>query len=365
MMPETGCEDLDILSGTQVEALRAVLGRAHNAVVTCHVSPDGDALGGALAAASFLRRLGVHADVIIPNRFPDFLNFLPGAGDVVDYEAHQPQADEIIRKADLIVCLDFNDMRRLLSMETPVMESKAPRILVDHHLVPSLQTPDSGTSFKDEWAWALSCPSMSSTCELLYHVFSEVSGLESITCDEASCLFTGILTDTGCFAYNASRPALFRAASALLSKGIDKDFIYHNVFHNYSVQRFRLLGYILYVKMEYFPQYHAALITMTRAEQKKFAHKKGDTEGFVNIPLQIRSTRLSIFLREDTERPSIRVSLRSTDTFPCNEMAEEFFHGGGHRNASGGELFCTMDDAIQTVKKALAKYAPLLEPTIR
>ena len=122
----------------------------------------------------------------------------------------------------------------------------------------------------------------------------------------------------------------------------------------------RLMGYMLYVKLEYFSEYHAALMTLTREEQKRFSHKKGDTEGFVNIPLQINKARLTVFLREDTERPVIRVSLRSVDDFPCNAMAAEFFHGGGHLNASGGELSCTMEEAVQIVRKALKKYAPLL-----
>lgn len=153
----------------------------------------------------------------------------------------------------------------------------------------------------------------------------------------------------------------YTTLSGNADKGFDKDKIYRNVFFSYSVDRFRLLGYMLYVKLEYFPEYHASLMTLTREEQKRFSHRKGDTEGFVNMPLQIRKSRLSVFLREDTERNGmVRVSLRSVDDFPCNRMAEEFFNGGGHLNAAGGELACTMDEAVERVRVALKKYTPLL-----
>ena len=170
-----------------------------------------------------------------------------------------------------------------------------------------------------------------------------------------------MMTDTGCFSYNSNRSDIYHIVGQLLTKGIDKDKIYRNVFYSYSAERFRLLGYMLYVKLENFPEYNASLMTLTRQEQKMFSHKKGDTEGFVNIPLQIQGTRLSVFLREDTERPVIRVSLRSVDDFPCNAMAAEFFNGGGHLNAAGGELACSMDEAGDLVRKALKKYAPLLK----
>lgn len=339
-----------MLTEEQVAALRALIQGARNVIVTCHVSPDGDALGASLACASFLRRKGKNVATIVPNIFPNFLKWLPGCNNVLVYEGHEAQAAALIRQADLIVCLDFNDPKRLLGMQKPVTDNPAPRIMIDHHLNPS-----------DFCSWALSRPDMSSTCELLYNIIAKTDDAAAITRDEAACLYTGMMTDTGCFAYNSNRSALYRIIANLIDKGIDKDKIYRNVFHSYTAQRLRLLGYILYVKTEYFPEYCTSLMTLTKKEQKKFVNKKGDTEGFVNIPLQINKARLSVFLREDSERPGIKVSLRSTDDFPCNLMAEEFFHGGGHRNAAGGELFCTIDEAAQTVRKALKKYAPLLQ----
>lgn len=339
----------NLLSEVDVQHLCTLLDKAHNIIVTCHVSPDGDAMGAVLAFSHFLWRKGKNAQPVVPNIFPDFLKWMPGVERVHIYEKHENEVAPLVAAADLIICLDFNAPDRLQGLQKPVTDSQSPKIMIDHHLDP--------VDFCD---WVVSRQEMSSTCELLYRILVQLEGLEPMTYEEAVCLYTGMMTDTGCFSYNSNRSDIYYIIGRLLTKGIDKDKIYRNVFFNYSAERFRLMGYMLYVKLEYFPEYHASLMTLTREEQKRFSHKKGDTEGFVNIPLQIGKSRLSVFLREDTERHNIRVSLRSVDDFPCNRMAAEFFNGGGHLNASGGELSCTMDEAVQIVRKALKKYASLL-----
>ena len=339
----------NLLSEVDVQHLCTLLDKAHNIIVTCHVSPDGDAMGAVLAFSHFLWRKGKNAQPVVPNIFPDFLKWMPGVERVRIYEKHENEVAPLVAAADLIICLDFNAPDRLQGLQKPVTDSQSPKIMIDHHLDP--------VDFCD---WFVSRQEMSSTCELLYRILVQLEGLEPMTYEEAVCLYTGMMTDTGCFSYNSNRSDIYYIIGRLLTKGIDKDKIYRNVFFNYSAERFRLMGYMLYVKLEYFPEYHASLMTLTREEQKRFSHKKGDTEGFVNIPLQIGKSRLSVFLREDTERHNIRVSLRSVDDFPCNRMAAEFFNGGGHLNASGGELSCTMDEAVQIVRKALKKYTSLL-----
>ena len=339
----------NLLSEVDVQHLCTLLDKAHNIIVTCHVSPDGDAMGAVLAFSHFLWRKGKNAQPVVPNIFPDFLKWMPGVERVRIYEKHENEVAPLVAAADLIICLDFNAPDRLQGLQKPVTDSQSPKIMIDHHLDP--------VDFCD---WVVSRQEMSSTCELLYRILVQLEGLEPMTYEEAVCLYTGMMTDTGCFSYNSNRSDIYYIIGRLLTKGIDKDKIYRNVFFNYSAERFRLMGYMLYVKLEYFPEYHASLMTLTREEQKRFSHKKGDTEGFVNIPLQIGKSRLSVFLREDTERHNIRVSLRSVDDFPCNRMAAEFFNGGGHLNASGGGLSCTMDEAVQIVRKALKKYTSLL-----
>jgi phosphoesterase RecJ-like protein len=165
-----------------------------------------------------------------------------------------------------------------------------------------------------------------------------------------------MMTDTGGFTFNSTRPEIFQIISELLTKRIDKDRIYRNVYHNYSEDRIRLMGYVMYEKLVYMPEYHAAYYSITRDELKRFNYIKGDTEGLVNIPQQIKGLKLSISLREDTEKNMVWVSLRSVDDFPCNLMAEEFFNGGGHLNASGGKVEGTIEEAIEITKKAISAY---------
>jgi phosphoesterase RecJ-like protein len=337
---------------TEQDALRlkTLIDNNQRFVVVGHVSPDGDAMGSTLALAQLLKGLNKEVTVIMPNSYPDFLAWLPGAREVVLHDRETEWGNGSIERAEVIFCLDFNDFSRVAQLEQRLSERNVPKILIDHHLDPS-----------DGFDVTVSHPDRSSTCELLFLTLAQLGYLPMLTLEVCTCLYTGMMTDTGGFTYNSNHSEIFTIIAELLKHGIDKDKIYRNVFYNYSEQRFRLMGYILYTKMKYMPQYHASLLTLTRQEQKLFSHVKGDTEGFVNIPLQIKGAKLSISLREDTEKPGcIRVSLRSVDDFPCNKMAAEFFNGGGHLNASGGELRCTMDQAEEVVAKALARYAPLL-----
>ena len=181
-----------------------------------------------------------------------------------------------------------------------------------------------------------------------------------MTANGAAAIYCGMMTDTGGFTYSSNDPEIYNIISYLLQKGIDKDKIYRNVFNNYSTSRMRFLGYVLYEKLQFYADDRASIFSITRDELKRFNFIRGDAEGIVNFPLQVRGMRLSISLREDTERDVIRVSLRSVDDFPCNKMAEEFFNGGGHLNASGGELPFPMDEAIKTAQKAIEAYKDLL-----
>lgn len=339
-----------LVSEKQVADLKMLLDKAQKIVLTCHVSPDGDAMGALTALLSVLKHQNKEVFAITPNIFPDFLNWLPGVAEVMVYEKNEEMLNPILQTADLFVCLDFNGLSRLSTMETVVRESPAAKIVIDHHPGP-----------EDFASCLISFPQMSSTCELLYRVLVALYGEDMLGYDEAVCLYTGMMTDTGAFTYNSSRSDIYYIIGKLLEKGIDKDKIYRNVFYEYSPERFRLLGYVLYVKMEQLHEYHSVILSLDREEQKRFSHKKGDTEGFVNIPLQIKGNKLSIFLRENTEQDNIRVSLRSVDDFPCNQMATEFFNGGGHLNAAGGTLECTLDEAIDLAKKAVRKYAYLLK----
>ena len=338
-----------VIAQAEIDHVEKWFERAEKIVIVSHVSPDGDAIGSSLGLYHFLNGLDKTVNVIVPNYFPDFLHWMPGAKDVIIYNRYKEFADKLIREADVICCLDFNVLSRIDEMEEAVKNSPARKMMVDHHLYPG-----------DFCKIVISHPEISSTSELVFRLICQLGNFGDISKEGAECIYTGMMTDTGGFTYNSNDRDIYFIISELLSKGIDKDEIYRKVFNTYSEGRLRLMGYVLYEKMLVFPEFNAALIWLNRAEQKRFHYSKGDTEGFVNMPLSIKGIRFSAFLREDTEKDMIKVSLRSVGSFPCNQLAAEFFNGGGHQNASGGEFYGTMDEAIDLFKQALVKYETLL-----
>jgi phosphoesterase RecJ-like protein len=338
-----------VISQANIDHVEKWFERADKIVIVSHVSPDGDAIGSSLGLWHFLNSQDKNVHVIVPNAFPDFLKWMPGAKEVIQYNRYKEFADKLIMEADVICCLDFNVLSRIDEMEEIVRVSPGRKMIVDHHLYPG-----------DFARIVISHPQISSTSELVFRLICQLGNFSDITKEAAECIYTGMMTDTGGFTYNSNDREIYLIIGELLSKGIDKDEIYRNVFNTHSEGRLRLMGYVLYEKMQVFPQFNAALITLTREEQKKFQYKKGDTEGFVNMPLSMKGICFSVFLREDTEKDMIKVSLRSVGTFPCNEVAAEFFGGGGHLNASGGEFYGPMEEAVALFKQALVKYEDLL-----
>lgn len=324
----------------------------NNVVICTHVNPDGDAIGSSLALKHYLERKGKQAIVVVPNIFPDFLKWLPGADSILIYTKQQGQVKAVVDAADLVIVCDLNQPNRLAGLEETIMASKAPRILIDHHLDPD-------TNFCQE---IVSHPEMCAAAEVICHMLSGWGELDSISFEEATCLYCAMMCDTGAFSFNSNRPIIYEYISRLLAHGIDKDEIYRNVFWTASEGRLRLQGYLLYVNMKVLHDRNAAIITLTNEERRRFKVKNGDTEGIVNIPLQMLGTKLSIFINEDTEHPgTMKLSLRSVGDFPCDQMASRFFGGGGHKNASGGKLQCTMEEALEKVKAAIDSYADMLK----
>lgn len=315
--------------------------------IVAHVGPDGDAIGSTLGLYHYLTSLEKRVTIIVPNAFPEFLLWMSGAENILLYDQEQEKADKLLAEADIICCLDFNGIKRVDKMSDSLAQSPARKIMIDHHLYP-----------EDFCSIVMSYPKISSTSELVFRLIYRMGGFESMTKEAAECIYTGMMTDTGGFTYNSNNSEIYYIISELLSKGIDKDEIYRKVFNTYSESRLRLMGYLLSSKMKTYPSHHAAIISFTQQEAKEFNYTKGDSEGFVNIPLSIKGIKFSAFLREDINQ--IKISLRSVGDFPCNKLAAEFFGGGGHLNASGGEFYGTMEQAIETIEKAIEKYAPLL-----
>lgn len=340
----------NLLNEQELQALRTHIAQSSRILICAHRGPDGDAVGSSLGWAEYLRQQGKQVDIIMPTPFPDFLRWMPGSQDIRFYARHEAEAEQVIAQADLIFCLDFNGLQRLQEMQAPVAAAQAKRIIIDHHLDPDRSIAAQVVSF----------PTRCSTSEIVCRLIIELGGWDELPQKAAVCLYTGMMTDTGGFTYNSNDPEIYEVISMLLTKGIDKDKIYRNVFNVYSEDRMRLTGYILYRKLRFYYNRHASIFALTREEMRRFHFIRGDAEGLVNMPLQVKGMRLSISLREDTERDVVRVSLRSVDDFPCNRMAEEFFHGGGHLNASGGELPFPLSEAMLTAERAIKAYADLL-----
>lgn len=337
-----------VIDQNKIDHFAKWLNRAEKMVIVSHVGPDGDAIGSSLGLAQFLESQDKTVTIIVPNAFPDFLKWMPGAKDILLYDRYKEFADKLIAEADVICCLDFNALKRIDGMADAVSASPARKLLVDHHLHPE--------GFCDI---EMSYPHISSTSELVFRLICRMGYFSEITKEGAECIYTGMMTDTGGFTYNSNNREIYFIISELLSKGIDKDDIYRKVFNTYSESRLRLMGHVL-SNMKVYPEHHSALITLTKEEQSHFTYIKGDSEGFVNIPLSIKNVCFSCFLREDTEKKMIKISLRSVGSFPCNRLAADFFNGGGHLNASGGEFYGSMAEAVEVFEKALEAYKPLL-----
>ena len=343
--------DLNLLSADEVQALDERLRTAQHIIILAHSQPDGDALGSSLAWSNYLTaHYGKQPHFVVPNAFPDFLHWLPGIEQVVRYDKHPEQVEAWFNEADLIFCLDFNELSRTLELVDVLTKSTAERVLIDHHISPNV-----GSKL------TLSFPELSSTSEIIFRIVWQLGGFDDLGKGFAVPVYCGMMTDTGGFTYNSSRPELYYIICQLLTKGIDKDKIYRNVFNNYSTWAIRLRGYVMSQKLNVFDDLHASYYTITRQDMKDFHFVRGDAEGLVNEPLRIKGMKCSISLREDDRIDNrVWVSLRSVDDFSVEEMARRFFNGGGHFNASGGRINGTIEDAVRITREAFNYYAEQL-----
>ena len=326
--------------------LRSFIADADSIVLCCHQNADGDALGAMLGWGEVLRQMGKDPLMVVPDQYPDYLLWLPNTEKVVRYDKRRDYVNTVLKIADLVFCLDFNSAQRTDDMADALCASPAKKVLIDHHPNPDVPT-----------TLCISHPEMSSTCELVFRIVWQMGLFDNLGKHFAIPIYCGMMTDTGGFTFNSNNPEIFYIISQLLTKRINKDKIYRNVYHNYSEHRLRMVGHVLCNRLVVDEKHHAAYYTLTREDQKQFRFIKGDAEGLVNMPLQIKGLKLSISLREDTDRDqTVWVSLRSVDDFPCNEVAAQFFNGGGHLNASGGRLYCSMAEAVKIVEQALLAF---------
>jgi len=313
---------------------------AGNILIISHINPDGDAIGSQLALYHFLVSGGKKVSMITPNYLQEFLKWMEGSDQINVYIKDRKKCRLLISEADLIIMVDFNQSNRLGEAEEYVLKSKASKVIIDHHLDPS--------DFAD---LVISDPSKCSTAELVYVLIRELNGSPFGGKTFAECIYVGIVTDTGNFEHGAYSPETFRITADLIETGIRKEQILNLVYNNFSAARMRLLGFALNKRMIVLPESKTAYIWLSKADLNDYNHAKGDTEGFVNLPLSIKGIHFSaLFIEKDG---FIKISFRSKGNFPTNEFAAKYFGGGGHQNASGGEYSDTLENTIDFFLKAL------------
>lgn len=332
-----------IINENCIKELRHLLEHSEKIVITCHLTPDGDAIGSSLGLWHVLNAIGKTATVVTPDMVPKSLHFLPGVKEVVPFTRYSEFASKLLEEADLVFCLDFNEPRRVDRMEEALMASTAPRVLIDHHLNPA-----------DFAAVTISHPEVSSTSMLLFRVLCRLELFDRIDRSAAECIYTGMMTDTGNFTYNSNEPDLYVVIAELIRKGINKDRLYQLACNTTSATAIKLNGYALSQKLQLIPEHRAAVITLNAEELEQYQYEKGDTEGLVNRPLAIPDVVWSVYLRQDPNQ--IKVSMRSKGNFPVNVICSDHFGGGGHKNAAGGEFQGTLEECEALLLKVMPDY---------
>jgi phosphoesterase RecJ-like protein len=322
---------------------KKIVSKAKNISILTHTNPDGDAMGSSLGLYHYLLKKKKNVKVIIPNKFPGFLEWMPAAKQALVFDENMAKTQKQIEKSDLLFILDFNNYSRLDKLGEFLNHSKAPKVLIDHH-----RQPDTCFDFyfHDEHA--------SSTAELVYDFICGIDSQKMIDKKTATCLFTGIMTDTGTFRFPGTTEKTFHIAASLVKAGANNATIYNNIYDDYSSQRLKLLGYCLSEKLVFLPEYKTAYIAISEEELKRFDFKKGDTEGIVNQALSVRGIKFSAFFSE--REGEIRISFRSQGKFDVNKFARAHFGGGGHVNAAGGKSVTSLEATVNKFLSILPEY---------
>ena len=322
-----------------------------NIVITTHMNPDGDAIGSSLALLGILKKLNHNVTVVIPDEIPDFLRWMPCADSVVIHSEKPEISKEIFEKAEIIFCLDFNSIKRLNGLADIVQKNDCVKILIDHHLYPD-----------DFCNYVFSKTNISSTAELLYGFIDNAEWLDLIDKDIATCLFAGIVSDTGCFSYSANSQKTYVIVSKLIDHGIDCKYINTQIYSTFSADRLRLLGFCLHEGLVILPEYKTSYIRLSKENMDAYNFKTGDTEGIVNYPLSIKDIVFTaLFMERDNQ---VKISFRSKGDFDVNKFAKNNFNGGGHFNASGAESELSLDETIRKFTESLQQYKSELNKTI-
>ncbi|MFY0713962.1 bifunctional oligoribonuclease/PAP phosphatase NrnA [Seonamhaeicola sp. NFXS20] len=325
-------------------SIKQLLSTTKKIVIVPHKNPDGDAIGSTLGLYHYLLKNNHKAQVITPNNYPNFLKWIPGEDTILKHDSQTKLCEELIHNADIIFTLDFNAFHRTGNMETVLSNSNAIKIMIDHH-----QAPD------DYATYMFSDVTMSSTCEMIYHFIDMLGDLNLIDANIATCLYTGIMTDTGSFRFSSTTSTTHRIVANLIEKGANNATIHNNVYDTNSYNRLQLLGCALN-NLKVIPEFKTAYITLSQKELNTYNYTKGDTEGVVNYGLSLEGVILAAIFIEDQQEGIIKISLRSKGNFSVNEMSRAHFNGGGHTNAAGGKSYATLKETVEKFISILPTY---------
>jgi phosphoesterase RecJ-like protein len=325
-------------------AFKEFLAEPRKALIITHYKPDADALGSSLGLAGYLKKCGHAVTVISPSDYPDFLTWMPGNSRVVIFNKDKVKDFERqICESDIIFCLDFSSLKRVNELGQLVEKSKSKKVLIDHHLDPE--------NFADFVQWDSKA---ASTAELVYALIRELNDVAHIDRDIANCLYAGLMTDTGGFRHSNTTKKVFETAAALVEHGADPTMVSKLIYDTNTLERMRLMGFVLYEKLNVIPEYRTAYIALRTDDLRKFSSQTGDTEGLVNFGLSVKGVRLAVLISERKE--NIKLSFRSLGNFSVNDFARKHFEGGGHKNAAGGQTTLTFDETVKKFLDLLPSY---------
>jgi len=327
-----------------IEQFYPILNQRFKAVITAHQKPDGDAMGSSLALFHFLKALGHEVSVVSPTNWASFLDWMPGIDQVIDFESNKEKATKIVEQADYVFCLDFNILHRTKHLEPIIKESKAIKILIDHHQQPDIPS----------FGYGISDVKMSSTCEMIYDFIVQSGHSNLIDLDIAACLYTGLMTDTGSFRFPSTTASVHKIVAHLKELGLQHGIIHERIYDNSSEARLKFMGNAFLNRMQVFPELKTAVMAIPKTDIYKFELKTGDTEGLVNYLLSIEGIKMAaIVIDREEER---KWSFRSKGNFDVNIFARSHFDGGGHANAAGGNSKKSLDETLNDFKTIIETY---------
>ncbi len=331
----------------QLDELKTFLSVPRKILITTHSKPDGDAMGSSLAMYHYLLKKGHEPVVVSPSDYGMYLHWMPGNASVLCLPGDKEKALKFLKEADLIMCLDFNNYQRTEYFSEALRNATAPKMMIDHHLEPE------GFDIFRLWN-----PDACATAELVYNLIEQLGDVNLIDRDIATCIYTGIITDSGSFRYPNVTARVHRIVASLIDAGLQHTEVHTFIFDTFTEKRLRFFGHCIKDKLVVLPQYRAAYISVTREEIKEYEIKTGETEGLVNYPLNISDVVFAALIID--REHIVKLSLRSKGSFPANEFSAKYFEGGGHLNAAGGSYKGKLDDAVALYIKGLEEYKSLL-----